>query len=90
MKIPAIQQLFLHTQSYVTPAMIAVECPNDPGYWRYVERWNEILRAKEPPTEWDFAVSETIGLTRWGDDYNPGLCRSFTGTVDCTSFWGRK
>lgn len=46
---------------------VADFCPDDPGYARYVRVFTRLLSEPSPPLTSNFEISETIGLTRWGD-----------------------
>lgn len=63
----AASKLLDYAVEFVTPADVAKFVPSDPGYPEYVKAWHAILASREVPRELTFAVSETIGLTRWAD-----------------------
>ncbi len=79
----ALTRLFERACRNVTRSLIERWVPSDPGSAGYVSKWTEILEQRRFPGEWDFEVSETIGLTTWGDEIDEGFSRfrSLTGSV---------
>ena len=63
----AERELFDHAARPVTPADVAAFAPSDPGHPGYVATFNRILATGDLPDRPSFAVSETVGLTRWAD-----------------------
>jgi len=64
---PACYRLFAHAVNQVTPRDVWDFSPNDPGYPGYVRQFTAILKSRKLPREADFYITETIGLTMWGD-----------------------
>lgn len=63
----ASRELFARARSRVTVADVERYAPNDPGYPEYVAAFEAILRQGEGALNREFAVTETIALTRWSD-----------------------
>lgn len=63
---PAAIKFFEAAADQVTAADVAKFCPNDPGYPNYVRTFESILTSRVIPVEFDFDISETIGLTQYG------------------------
>ncbi len=63
----ASRELLARARCRVTRADVARYAPNDPGYPEYVEAFEAIVRRGEKALRRGFAVTETIGLTRWSD-----------------------
>lgn len=63
----ASRELVARARGRVTPVDVARYAPNDPGYPGYVAAFEAILRRGEAALSREFAVTETIGLTRWSD-----------------------
>lgn len=61
----ASRELFARARSRVTVADVERYAPGDPGYPEYVAAFQAILRQGERALSRTFAVTETIGLTRW-------------------------
>lgn len=62
----AALNFFKYAADNVTLEDVAKFCPNDPGYPDYVREFSAILTSRIIPTEFDFDITETINLTRWG------------------------
>ena len=79
----AFDDLFLKCTSQISPEAITRWCPGDPGYKSYVKEWQQIWRSKRVPTESNFEVSETVGLTLWEANSDPEFLRfrCFTNSV---------
>jgi hypothetical protein len=60
-------RLFEYAVRQVTPADVVQYAPDDPGYSDYVREWTRIVDSREVPSESNFELTETIGLTRWAD-----------------------
>lgn len=63
----ASRELLVRARGRVAPEDVARYAPNDPGYPEYVAAFEAILLRGEAALHRGFAVTETIGLTRWGD-----------------------
>jgi hypothetical protein len=63
----ASRELLERARARVTPDDVARYVPNDPGYPEYVAAFEAIVRRGEPSLRREFAVTETIALTRWCD-----------------------
>ena len=60
------RELLARARDHLTPADIARYVPHDPGCWEYLAAFEAILRRGEEALTREFAVTETIDLTRWG------------------------
>jgi hypothetical protein len=60
----AARQLFERARARVTVEDVRRHAPGDPGYWEYVAAYTDILRRGEAAVSREFAVTETIALTR--------------------------
>jgi hypothetical protein len=63
----ASRELLARARGRVTPADVARYVPNDPGCFEYLAAFEAILHRGEAALSREFAVTETIALTRWGD-----------------------
>jgi hypothetical protein len=63
----ACDELLDYAIGFVTPADIDAFAPGDPGYPDYVREWRRILASRSIPSEANFDITETVGLTRWAD-----------------------
>ncbi len=61
----ASRELLARARDRLTPADVASCAPNDPGYPEYVAAFEAILLRGEAALSREFAVTETIALTRW-------------------------
>jgi hypothetical protein len=64
---PASQQLFQDALSHVKPQDILEFCPEEQGGTGYIHEFTEIYHAREVPEVYSFNITETIGLTQWGE-----------------------
>ncbi|WP_038165237.1 hypothetical protein [Verrucomicrobium sp. BvORR106] len=64
---PACYKLFAYAVDKVTPRDVWDFSPNDPGFPGYVREFTAILKSRKLPKDADFDITETIGLTMWGD-----------------------
>ncbi|WP_050030128.1 hypothetical protein [Verrucomicrobium sp. BvORR034] len=64
---PACYKLFAYAVNEVTPRDVWDFSPNDPGFPGYVREFTAILKSRKLPQDADFDITETIGLTMWGD-----------------------
>lgn len=64
---PASQQLFQDALSQVTPQDIFEFCPEEQGGTGYIHQFTAIYHAREVPEVYSFNITETIGLTQWGE-----------------------
>lgn len=63
----ASRELLARARARVTPADVARYIPNDPGCWEYLAAFEAIVHRGEAALSREFAVTETIALTRWSD-----------------------
>jgi hypothetical protein len=59
---PATAALFECAMRDVSLKDVTDFCPDDPGYPGYVQAFAHILSQRQLPPEWDFDITETIGL----------------------------
>jgi hypothetical protein len=64
---PSCYKLFAYAADKVTPRDVWDFSPNDPGFPGYVREFTSILHSRKLPKDADFDITETIGLTMWGD-----------------------
>jgi hypothetical protein len=88
----ACNRLFDYAVGFVTLADVAAFAPSDPGYPDYVAAWQAILASHQVPDRIAFAVSETIGLTRWANadrESDPLRFRWFRVLTSAVAVWLR-
>lgn len=94
---PASQHLFKEALAQVTPQDICEFCPEDPGGTGYVQHFSAIHQAGAVPEVYSFSITETIGLTQWGEadqEPNPDKFRRFriftnsVGAAMCSGYKG--
>lgn len=61
----AARELFARARERVSVEDVRRYAPNDPGVFEYIAAFTDILRRRERALSREFAVTETIGLTRW-------------------------
>lgn len=61
----ATRELLARARDRLTPTDVARYIPNDPGCFEYLAAFEAILRRGEAALSREFAVTETIALTRW-------------------------